>query len=319
MFGALLGPISRMPTLLYLAGVPGAWKPARRSTRTAAEAEAGSAQARGATITVGRRMPPKATRAERSDASRRRGYQREQVARPAQLDHAPDRCRGPQDEERPVGAYRLASLLQEQLEAGRVDERDLREVEDGGNPIVARGVQLLPQLVRRAQVDLARGPDQARVLDRFHVRGQVEDFARYVLPRVHSGDEGADRAAGHALHHGAELVLRLILEIGAQVAQALMVPCRGHVPLGPGQAVLERGDDDVRARVVRPGLRRSAPEEVFVEPHHPIRQLDHREPRALLVRTEPVSRDFRVHDFCCSLSSRAYRARVRGRATRRAA
>ena len=36
MFGARLGPILRMPTLLYLAGVPGAWNPGSRSKLTRA-------------------------------------------------------------------------------------------------------------------------------------------------------------------------------------------------------------------------------------------------------------------------------------------
>src|SRR5688572_2702810 len=45
MLGALRGPILRTPTLLYLAGVPGEWKPASRSSFKAADAGAGSRQA----------------------------------------------------------------------------------------------------------------------------------------------------------------------------------------------------------------------------------------------------------------------------------
>ena len=44
MFGARRGPTLRMPTLLYFAGVPGAWNPGSRSKLTrAAETEAGAA------------------------------------------------------------------------------------------------------------------------------------------------------------------------------------------------------------------------------------------------------------------------------------
>ena len=44
MFGARFGPTSRMPTLLYLAGVPGDGKPAILWNLVAADADTGAAQ-----------------------------------------------------------------------------------------------------------------------------------------------------------------------------------------------------------------------------------------------------------------------------------
>src|SRR4051794_19847002 len=89
---------------------------------------------------------------------------------------------------------------------------------------------------------------------------QVEDLGRNVPPGIDAADESAYLALQQTFDHGAEILLRSVLEEGARVAQALILSHFRHTTLGRRETVLEGRDHDVRPGELRPGLGRPPPE-----------------------------------------------------------
>jgi hypothetical protein len=75
------------------------------------------------------------------------------------------------------------------------------------------------------------------------------------------------------------------------------------------EAVLERGDEQVRDCVVGLSLRRPTAEQVLVELHHRVGDLDHQQPAALLFGAGLLSGGFGVHVVLALSSSEAEAAR----------
>src|SRR4051794_21928311 len=86
---------------------------------------------------------------------------------------------------------------------------------------------------------------------------QVEKLSRNVLVGVQAADEGPHLAPRDAFDDLAELFLGCVLEVQAEITQALMLTHLGHPLLRRRQAVFEGADDQVGTGKVRSRLGRS--------------------------------------------------------------
>src|SRR5215207_4905393 len=91
-------------------------------------------------------------------------------------------------------------------------------------------------------------------------RLQVENLGRDVAACIGAADECPDLPTGDLLDRSGELGFAGVLEEHPDLPNALMLPEVDHVPLGRGEAVLDRGQDRVWAGICGPRLGGSASE-----------------------------------------------------------
>src|SRR3954447_5904315 len=99
-------------------------------------------------------------------------------------------------------------------------------------------------------------------------RLQVEHLDRDVVVGVDAAVEGADLAVEDPLDGPDELLLGRVLEVEPRIAKALVLLHLRQPPLGRGEAVFQRADDDVQAGELGLRLGRAAAELLLVEPNH---------------------------------------------------